>query len=448
MQIEYRRDLNHNYVILESTDEIDTNCYQVRMILSNDIRGFLPCSIRGVDGKTLFYYEITSRQSLKNLYEQKSVDYSLLMHLYEQIFQGLDYLKQFLLDINDLVLLPELIFLDPETENVSLCFLPGYEKDIRQSLRVLIEYLLPKINHQNQEAVMAGYGLYRKIMDHHINIESLKDTLLASGNHNSHPTSIDSEKKMADPEKTEAGDSALPDPLERRKILDEFFSESEAEQDIPWNRYLGIGITVILTASLILCNWFHPPLWLFVILAGCIITAYVCFFFVTCFKNHRKSLLQSVPSPFSMPDSSKTIPDSKFDFSFSDQFSGKLIQPVKKEISNPCGETTRLHMSDTPPKSTSILTPIAPLQIAPIPLEKDMVLIGKFSQAVDVVLDAPTVSRIHAKIQKSGDYYYLSDLNSKNGTYINNSSVTMGEECLLHDGDEVKFADLTFRFHQ
>ena len=105
-------------------------------------------------------------------------------------------------------------------------------------------------------------------------------------------------------------------------------------------------------------------------------------------------------------------------------------------------------MSDTPPKSTSILTPIAPLQIAPIPLEKDMVLIGKFSQAVDVVLDAPTVSRIHAKIQKSGDYYYLSDLNSKNGTYINNSSVTIGEECLLHDGDEVKFADLTFRFHQ
>lgn len=448
MQIEYRRDLNHNYVILESTDEIDTNCYQVRMILSNDIRGFLPCSIRGVDGKTLFYYEITSRQALKDLYEQKSVDYSLLVHLYEQIFQGLDCLKQFLLDTNDLVLLPELIFLDPETENVSLCFLPGYGKDIRQSLRVLIEYLLPKINHQNQEAVMAGYGLYRKIMDNHINIESLKDTLLVSGNNSSHPTSIDSAKKRTDPEKSEAEDPDLPDPLERRKILDEFFSESEAEQDVSRNRYLGIGITVILTAFLILYNWFHLPLWLLGILGGCIITACVCFFFVTRFKNRRKSLLQSIPTPVSIPNSSKIISDSKFNSSFSDPPSAELIQPGREEIPNPYGETTRLHTSDTSPENTPILTPVSSPQISPIILEKDMMLIGKFSQAVDVVLDAPTVSRIHARIQKSGEHYYLSDLNSKNGTYINNNSVTMGKEYLLHDGDEVKFADLTFRFHK
>lgn len=448
MQIEYRRDLNHNYVILESTDEIDTNCYQVRMILSNDIRGFLPCSIRGVDGKTLFYYEITSRQSLKSLYEQKSVDYSLLVYLYEQIFQGLDCLKQFLLDTNDLVLLPELIFLDPETENVSLCFLPGYGKDIRQSLRILTEYLLPKINHQNQEAVMAGYGLYRKIMDNHINIESLKDTLLVSRNNSSHSTSIDPAKKMTDPEKKEPEDPDLPDPLERRKILDEFFSESETEQSVSRNRFLGIGIAVILTAFLILWNWFHPPLWFLGILGGCIIIACICFFFVTRFKNHRKLLQQSLPTPVSTPDSSQILSDSNFNFSFSDQPSAELMQSDREEIPNPYGETTRLHTSDTSPKNTSVLIPVSSPQMSPIPLEKDMVLIGKFSQAVDVVLDAPTVSRIHARIQKSGDHYYLSDLNSKNGTYLNNNSITMGEEYLLHDSDEIKFADLTFRFHR
>ena len=61
MQIDYKRDLNHTYVILQEEKEPDTASYQIRMLLTNAIPGLLDCKIGKMDDKTLFYYEVTSR---------------------------------------------------------------------------------------------------------------------------------------------------------------------------------------------------------------------------------------------------------------------------------------------------------------------------------------------------------------------------------------------------
>lgn len=73
MQIDYKRDLNHTYVILQEEKEPDTASYQIRMLLTNAIPGLLDCKIGKMDDKTLFYYEVTSRQSLQSVFEQRSI---------------------------------------------------------------------------------------------------------------------------------------------------------------------------------------------------------------------------------------------------------------------------------------------------------------------------------------------------------------------------------------
>ena len=73
MRGDYKRDLNHNYLIFEEEGEVDTASYEVRMILMNSIPGLLPCSIQKIDNRTLFYYEITSRQSLGTMYGDKKL---------------------------------------------------------------------------------------------------------------------------------------------------------------------------------------------------------------------------------------------------------------------------------------------------------------------------------------------------------------------------------------
>ena len=62
-----------------------------------------------------------------------------------------------------------------------------------------------------------------------------------------------------------------------------------------------------------------------------------------------------------------------------------------------------------------------------------------------VVLDSPTVSRRHARVVVDGSEATLEDLGSKNGTYLNNESVTSPQP--LKDGDRIRVGSflLTFR---
>ena len=69
-EISYHKDYRHNYLIIRE-DEMTGDDYQRKMITENRIRGLLPCQIRYINGETLLYYEITSKQSVKGLFEGK-----------------------------------------------------------------------------------------------------------------------------------------------------------------------------------------------------------------------------------------------------------------------------------------------------------------------------------------------------------------------------------------
>ena len=62
------------------------------------------------------------------------------------------------------------------------------------------------------------------------------------------------------------------------------------------------------------------------------------------------------------------------------------------------------------------------------------------------VISLPTVSRIHAKIKKKEDAYYLTDMNSRNGTAVNGRLLLPDEEYQLEPEDEVDFAQARYIF--
>ena len=70
MKAEYRRDMNHNYLVLEK-EELDTASYQVRILVGNMVPSLLKCRVQGLDGRCLIFYDVTSLQPLSVLYEKK-----------------------------------------------------------------------------------------------------------------------------------------------------------------------------------------------------------------------------------------------------------------------------------------------------------------------------------------------------------------------------------------
>jgi len=61
----------------------------------------------------------------------------------------------------------------------------------------------------------------------------------------------------------------------------------------------------------------------------------------------------------------------------------------------------------------------------------------------DIVLDNPAVSGHHCKFYESGGTWFVDDLNSTNGTYVNRRRV---ERQLLTDGDELQIGKYKLTF--
>jgi sigma-B regulation protein RsbU (phosphoserine phosphatase) len=78
-----------------------------------------------------------------------------------------------------------------------------------------------------------------------------------------------------------------------------------------------------------------------------------------------------------------------------------------------------------------------------VPISGVKAVLGRHPEC-DIILDAAAVSRQHAQIVTDGNAYYVEDLHSRNGTFVNGKLI-QGRHALA-DGDRLKICDLTFVF--
>lgn len=177
MRAEYKRDMNHNYLILYGEDEINTDAYQVRMLVGNVIPSVLKCRIQGMDGRFLIYFDITSKQALNILYEERKMKIEDLNLIFGGFVQVMEDAAEYLINPGQFLLSPEYIYADVEKKKIYFCMLPGYEKDIKNQFQLLAEYILPKINHEDSQAILLGYGVYKRTMEDCFHLEHIKEEL-------------------------------------------------------------------------------------------------------------------------------------------------------------------------------------------------------------------------------------------------------------------------------
>ncbi|MCD7868080.1 MAG: DUF6382 domain-containing protein [Clostridiales bacterium] len=184
---EYKRDMNHNYLILPAEREIDTDSYQVRMMMGNVVPCLLKCRIQGIDGKCMVYYEITSRQSVEALYEKKKMKIEDLQIILGGFVHAMEEMSEHLLNPGQLLIQPEYMYMDVEKGEIGFCCMPGYQKEIREQFQTLAEYILPRLDHEDAKAVMLGYGVYRRALEDTFRLEHIKEELYGIRRGNNDP---------------------------------------------------------------------------------------------------------------------------------------------------------------------------------------------------------------------------------------------------------------------
>lgn len=81
-----------------------------------------------------------------------------------------------------------------------------------------------------------------------------------------------------------------------------------------------------------------------------------------------------------------------------------------------------------------------------LPIKGNSFVVGRKESAVDYIEAGSGVSRVHMEILKTADGWVVRDLDSKNGTFINNEKLIPNKNYDLNNGDRVKIATVEYTF--
>ena len=484
MYAEYKRDVSHNYLILREEEKVNTASYQVRMLTGNVIPSILKCRLQGLDGNLLFYYDITSRQSLASFYEQRKFHRKDLHMLFGGFIRVMEEMAEFLMNTDQLLLCPEYIFLDIEKREVKFCCLPDYHHPIQEQFRELTEYLLPRLDHEDLQAVSMGYGVYRKAMETGFQLEHIKEAIYQNREVTGKNDNKGSVQKQGQkpPENNLDGADNFGEKIQEKADVSHLLEtdvenktskrkkdkkKEESDFQKSSNEWTGALLCVSTAAVLIILLilrylGYLPGIPAEAIFGGAIILlALAAFLSWTAEKKKqkkqmsaewRKKVKRELDDTYESSSEKRRKERNSEDLYEADSVQekmpewgdGKYKMPEQTGETENYGETVVLSAGQT--EGPASLVSREPGELATIYLDRDLMVIGKMENAADAVISLPTVSRIHAKIRKADDEYYLSDLNSRNGTSVNGRLLKTGEEYQLQDEDQVEFAQARYIF--
>lgn len=471
MRSKYIRDVHNNFLVIESDKEVEEFSYPVRMLLANVMPLLLKCRMQNMDGKRLFYYEITSKQSMEDMFENKKYVYQDIRFIYENFLQLIERMAEYMLNPDQLVLQPEFIFMDGEKKNMFFCYLPGYEKPIRDQFQSLTEYVLPKLDHEDSRAVMLGYGIYRKALEDIFQLEHLKEEV-----YQNHYDPIEEKKgQECAANSNEESSFFLTDEKEEEKIrvpwqeeswLKEEKKRTNRKKHLLWT-VLSVSMAVMLLLTVTILGYMgYLPVLEVEIVVGAILILILFGSLISWVINMKdKNNVQQTEEQDRLYEkednnyydkTSKAKSDQgkqdkiRSDKIRSDKIKSDKIKPGKKERKEFSNEANIISetviLCNEPIHGPATLVSREPGELATIYLQNELTIIGKMESAADAVIMLPTISRLHAKVRKRDGEYFLSDLNSRNGTSVNGRMLKVDEEYMLQNEDEVDFAQARYIF--
>jgi len=452
MNPSYRHDKEHNYMILEAIKKLGGHEYQIRMLLLNDIPGVLKCNMRMLDGNPAFYYEITSKQPMSRIFEKHLIGKNDIQQLLIGIERALEGAKKYLLDVNHFLLNPEYIYMDVESGQVSLCCLPFYEGEIASEFHQLAEYVLKRLDHNDDEAVLWGYEIYSRTVNENYSLDQVLQSVYQKMGQNEEK---DENVQQAEPvileetkyiEKTKGIEKT--EGIEKIKCTDKDTNEDHKKRK-PKKRFekkIFLKMLCILLGSTA---------------AGALVWAAACLgelnltqiggiiflllgllvYFTSIWSGFKKTnKKRSEPKDKSMIYEYREISETEVE----KEEKKEKKEKEEEEEEEGYGVTTILHTGLA--KDSAVLISMNPDISENLVFYKGSQVLGKLKSQVDISLNLSEISRIHAKIDRKEDGWYLTDLNSRNGTFVNGERLE-GEECRkIKALDTIHFASYGYYF--
>lgn len=417
LQTEFVRSMQCNYERILLDKQPEEKKYQYCILSRGGIKGLLPCSLRYLNGLAYLYYDISSKQSITQLYGKRCITRAWLKDFMWSFEQIKTELGRFLLDERNILWYPEQIFQDLENNIFSFLYIPYYEGE--SSFLKFLEYLVEHIDYEDEVLVECVYKMYEQCERNgevYLQTQIFQDAKILNREKESESVNSlngDEMTRMSDAssiritqDKAYIEDAETADELQRKdKRTDKsakkgirYLFEGKKRRNREEREHYRQSMQLAMEGYAVAEDSFYET------------------------TEEASKRARGIPYG-TMEDASGSTPEgtpcgmTEED----DEEYGRTVYIEESRI--PREIIRRLYTSDG-----RIL----------MQLNEETCTIGKKKGEVDLVLEDFTVSRMHARISKENEGMYLEDLNSTNGTYKNGLRMQPYEKRKLEEGDEIK----------
>ncbi len=160
-------ELGYNELIIEECLNYQED-YQMRMLRECALDGLISVRGYGEDDKSQYIYDISSTQSIKQIYEKESMDETIIKEICKQLLEVMLRIKEHMLDVNKLLLGPEYIL--KSIDKIEFCYYPLNVGNINESFHTFTEYLVKAVDYDDVNAVRLVCGLHKSTMEEQYDI--------------------------------------------------------------------------------------------------------------------------------------------------------------------------------------------------------------------------------------------------------------------------------------
>lgn len=426
LQGEIKRDLQHNYLVFPKEQE--KHDFEIQMLINHNIQGLLPCMVRKVDGKQLFSYEISGKISMTQQFAARAMEFTDLESMLKSLAEIVEQIKDCLLPVDMLVLEPEYIFLDEVSGQWSFVCFPMEEENVYHSIHKLSQYILTVLNHKEEKAVQMGYALYRSTRNETFSLGQILDQTKEWEEKAVKGRAAEERDRAAEgrDRATEGKDWIAEERDHAAEGKDwiaggwdwtaegrgrsaegkDWIAEGEKEgthriEEVREMPFMEAGQVQLEETR------FHAE-------SGKRQTEKI--------RGKKKGFLQSKTRQLFGKEKEKETSEA-----------GWPLLSYAAEAGFAYGNPMCMLKGVTRAREQ--------LRISAFPF-----LIGSLECAVDGCIDSRNVSHFHARMEKEGDEYYIMDLNSKEGTFVNGQKLPKELSKKIIPGDHVVFGDMEYVF--
>lgn len=159
--------------MLVKMEEEPSMDYQMKMVCQNTIHGLCPMSVRQFNNESILYYDISGRISIKHMYMGNKMTAPDFRDFILGLQKMLESMKEYLLDINKILMDFEYIYTDSEKKMLFFCYYPEKTEDFFTSLHKVLNTVIEFADHTDKETVIFSYGLQRLGSQENITISEL-----------------------------------------------------------------------------------------------------------------------------------------------------------------------------------------------------------------------------------------------------------------------------------